>query len=150
MFLNSKTHKSLLGLCVFGIILMPNVSLADKAFCYHPDIVIGDDYHTEITWVVVSSVERTIVPRSWRKNPNKGCAKSWHSLGRFYRPVEVISGPRLGKLRIKPRSYLSYESSVLGDDEFVLKMYWTSHFSGKPMSTEVRYKVKVVGRRNSK
>jgi hypothetical protein len=120
--------------------------MAADIFCSHSDIVLRDNAVDEIKWLVVSSRDRVQPQKPWRKKPKRGCSKSWHSVGEFYRPIEVVSGPRLGQLKIKPRSYLTYTSSSLGEDDFVLQLFWRSHFSGEPMSARIRYKVQVVSR----
>jgi hypothetical protein len=92
-------------------------------------------------WFVVnSSVRKPQLPG--QTTPNPSCSISFQSLGGMYRPIEIVTKPKLGEAKTS-YNRLYYRSSKSGEDFVSIRQYEVGRTGGTESSV-FQYRIHVV------
>ena len=93
-------------------------------------------------FVVVDKVRTPQLPGS--KKPSIGCSVLFSSVGGMYRPIELITRPKLGEVRTS-HNRISYRSSRVGQDLVAIRLHEVGR-TGALTSHIIQYRIHVVDR----
>ena len=94
-------------------------------------------------WFVVNEkVRKPQLPG--RKKPTIGCSVAFQSVGGMYRPIELVTRPKLGEVKIG-HNRLYYRSAKNGEDFVSVRLHEVSRTGGL-ISNVFQYRIQVVDR----
>jgi hypothetical protein len=112
-------------------------------YCRADYVRVQDGGEYQVKWDIVNSkARRPQLPGQTRATT--GCNNGWRSLGAFYRPLEIIQAPKLGRARVTGNYRLFYESARNGQDAVAIRVHWIQASTGKLQSAVVRYNITVT------
>ena len=100
---------------------------------------------TETTrdWYVVNdTVRKPQLPG--QKKASIGCSISFHSIGQMYRPIEIVTKPKLGQA--KTGHYRLYYRSAKNGNDLVTVRFHRVGRTGALESSVVHYRIQIIDR----
>jgi hypothetical protein len=123
------------------LLLSPGIAQARDIYCDVKDGNLPDGAERTADWYVVNStVRKPHLPGQTKASPI--CGITFHSGGGMYRPIELLSKPKLGEAKTT-YNRLTYESARNGDDLVSVRFYQAGRTGGLESAT-VHFRIHVV------
>src|SRR5690242_3961182 len=107
------------------------------------DVNVGGSTDKVRQWTVVNSkVRKPQLPGSTK--PSIGCSINFNSVGGIYRPIEIVTKPKLGEARTNYNT-LFYRSAKNGEDYVAIRMNQVTR-NGGTESLIFKYRITVIDR----
>lgn len=94
-------------------------------------------------WLVVNYKART-VQLPGQKKPSTSCSITFNSVGGIYRPIEIVTKPKLGEAKTSYGT-LYYRSARSGEDFVAIRMHEVTR-NGGTQSFIFKYRITVTDR----